>query len=74
MNRQAALSPKSLLQLSRLLRAGALIAVTLAFREVFEQRAGSLIGIGFAMWAVLELGTCRLRKWAEDQSRHLERN
>ena len=67
----AAWTPKTLLRLSRLLRIGALIAATWAFRELFEHRAASAIGIGFGMWVVLEISAYRLRQWAE-RSRHRE--
>jgi hypothetical protein len=70
----AALPPKTLLQVGRLLRIGALIAATWAFREVFEHRAASAIGAGFGLWAALEISAYRLRKWADDRSRHLEGN
>ena len=67
----AAWPPKTLLRLSGLLRIGALIAATWSFRELFEHRVASAIGVGFGMWVVLEISAYRLRKWA-DRSRHLE--
>ena len=69
----AAWPPKTLLRLSRLLRIGALIAATWAFRDLFEHRAASAIGIGFGMWVALEFSAYRLHQWA-DRSHHLEGN
>lgn len=69
-----ALPPKRLLQVSRLLRIGALIAATWAFREVFEHRAASAMGTGFGLWVALEISAHCLRKWADDRSCHVEGN
>ncbi len=60
--------PMTLLRLSRLLRVGALIAATWAFRGVFAHRASLESGVGFAVWTVLEISAYRLRKWRGNRS------